>query len=499
MIETFVDRQRELETLNRVAKSLKLGDKINVAIIGMRRIGKTELLMKFKEGSKEMTPYLNMQRVGSPESFILAYLRELVFEAARKKGLVKSKTEVVDWSDILIVAAKLGVDAEVKKIQDAKSLAILFELQEPILVRLDEYCVYLLDEFQEATDIDKNFLNIMRSTVEKQRRICYIAAGSAITAMEKIFSDGEQPFFGQFRRMYLGGLSKEDTKALVKTILKPHGIAIDDVGAGLVYKLTSGHPFYGLAICRRCIEEMYGRVSGKELYYVFLDEVLSEKGDIYLLMDYVFNESLSRAYKGKWHRQMLLTLAEEEGLILSEVARRVNKPSGEVANYLKFLLRSDLIVRQDDRYYFRDPLLRFWLAKTYLGIDTRELKKERILEIIIKELEEKYLKAKTELGKAKEFELKYRFEDKFGLELENYEKEVELDLVGEKEGTTYIFEIKWRNREAGYRDIEKFIEKVEISKFASKDKKLFFVSRGGFTTEAGGLAREKNVEMIEDV
>lgn len=494
----FVDRLRELELLNTVGRALKLGDKINVAIIGMRRIGKTELLMKFREGSKEITPYLNLQRVGSPESFILAYIRELVFEAARKKGVVKSKTDVVDWRDILIIASKLGIDVEVKKIQDAESLEVLFVLQEPILERLDEHCIYLIDEFQEALDIDKNFLNIMRSTVEKQRRICYVAAGSAITTMERIFSDKEQPFFGQFRRVYLGGLSKEDTKTLVKTILRDHGIAIDDRGLGLAYKLTSGHPFYLLAICRRCMEEMYEKVSAKELYYVFLDEVLSEKGDIYLLLDYVFNESLSRAYRGKWHRQMLLTLAEEDGLILSEIARRVNKPSGEVANYLKFLLRSDLIVRQDNRYYFRDPVLRFWLAKTYLGIDTRELKKKRILELLVKELEEKYLKAKTELGKAKEYELKYKLEEMFGLKLENYRKGgLEFDLVGEKKGTHYIFEIKWRNKAADYRDMEKFLKKVDRSGFAEKQKRLLFLSKGGFTAEAERLARERNVEVLD--
>ncbi|MFH1773351.1 MAG: hypothetical protein ABH874_00075 [Methanobacteriota archaeon] len=57
-----------------------------------------------------------------------------------------------------------------------------------------------------------------------------------------------------------------------------------------------------------------------------------------------------------------------------------------------------------------------------------------------------------------------------------------------KEGIAYIFEIKWRNRPTGYRDAEKFLEKVGTSEFATKNKRLFFISKGGFTTGAKKFA-----------
>jgi len=61
-------------------------------------------------------------------------------------------------------------------------------------------------------------------------------------------------------------------------------------------------------------------------------------------------------------------------------------------------------------------------------------------------------------------------EEKFGLTLDNYNKGgIEFDLVGEKEGTVYIFEIKWRNRSASYKDVKKLMETVELSEFASVD------------------------------
>jgi hypothetical protein len=38
-----------------------------------------------------------------------------------------------------------------------------------------------------------------------------------------------------------------------------------------------------------------------------------------------------------------------------------------LSNLMKSLLKSDLIIKNDKRYYFRDQVLRFWLAKTSLG------------------------------------------------------------------------------------------------------------------------------------
>ncbi len=89
-------------------------------------------------------------------------------------------------------------------------------------------------------------------------------------------------------------------------------------------------------------------------------------------------------------------------------------------------------------------------------------------------------------------------EEKFGLTLDNYNKgSIEFDLVGEKEGTVYIFEIKWRNRATSYKEMKKLMEKVELSEFASADKKLFFLSRAGFTESAEKFARDNGIELLD--
>jgi hypothetical protein len=77
------------------------------------------------------------------------------------------------------------------------------------------------------------------------------------------------------------------------------------------------------------------------------------------------------------------------GLTLTEIAQKLDKPSGEVSNYMKMLLKTDLLVREGNNYYFRDPLLAFWLKNTYLGINDAELEKEVVRKNLISELTEK--------------------------------------------------------------------------------------------------------------
>lgn len=502
----FVNRVKELRILNAVAEGINKQDRMNVAIIGNRRIGKTELILEFRRKLQDrkgiITPYLNVQRVGDINSFVFSYFRELLFEIGQKKGFVTNKIDIATWDDILILSVKLDFEDVVEKLKRMRgmdALAFLFETQEIILEKTGFVSVFLLDEFQYVKNFGKKFIEVMRSIVEKQEKISYVVTGSSVSLMERIFSKSEEPFFAQFRRMYLGPLNKQDTKTLVRMLLEKHDMHIPISSTNELFRLTGGHPFYVISLCRRLIED-FDTVDVEKIRYAFLEETLSPKGDIYLVLDYIFNESLSRAYKGELHRQILLILAENQGFTLTEIARDLGRPSGEVSNYLKVLLKTDLLLREENNYDFRDPLLAFWLKNTYLGIADDELEKTMVRNNLISELTEKYLKVSSELGKAKEYEFKVLLEEKFGFDLDRYvssDGQIEFDLVGKKKGVVYIFEVKWRNNPIGFKDVGHFIDKVRQSKFASQKKKLFVLSKSGFDNKALLMAKKHKISYLD--
>ncbi len=135
---------------------------------------------------------------------------------------------------------------------------------------------------------------------------------------------------------------------------------------------------------------------------------------------------------------------------------------------LNELVKVDLLVEKDSQYFFKDQVLRYWLSYRELGTELSEKPRERVLDELMGDLEERYLRASSESGKAKEYEFRAKLEDKYGLKLRNYispDGQIEFDLVGRKGRATYIFEIKWRNRSSNYKDLKKFVEKVKSSEF----------------------------------
>ena len=72
------------------------------------------------------------------------------------------------------------------------------------------------------------------------------------------------------------------------------------------------------------------------------------------------SELLHRARGYGACKTVLHVLSDEEGLKLTEVARRVDRTPGSTRDYLRWLEEVDLIASRDKRYTFVDPLLRVW-------------------------------------------------------------------------------------------------------------------------------------------
>jgi len=219
-------------------------------------------------------------------------------------------------------------------------------------------------------------------------------------------------------------------------------------------------------------------------------------GTLYNYFNYIFENSLEKARGKSGLKSILLLIAREGGATVSELAFLISKKSGETRTLLKRLIETDLIVQEGHYYSFRDSLLSQWLRMFYLGLEMDEKTKSKQIEEVLSQLEEKYVRTATELGRAKEYELKSKLEKQFKTKLSRYEKKgIEFDLVGEKEGTVLIFEIKWRNKLVGYKDIKQFIRKVGKSEFSKEKKELLFISKSGFTDNAQKLASKHGIEL----
>ena len=133
-----------------------------------------------------------------------------------------------------------------------------------------------------------------------------------------------------------------------------------------------------------------------------------------LICRYLYDVSLQKARGYGLLKALLQVLAEEEGLPLSGIARRLRRQASATREYLRWLMEVDLVTEEAGRYYYRDPVLRFWVAYTSRGIEVDAFPRREDLEGLVADLAERFQrvsmqpfdKLRTPLGRAKESEVR---------------------------------------------------------------------------------------------
>jgi hypothetical protein len=130
--------------------------------------------------------------------------------------------------------------------------------------------------------------------------------------------------------------------------------------AELIVSATAGITVHALALAER-LER-----GSSSFETAFVDE-LSPGGWIEAECRATLSELLHRARGYGACKTVLHVLSDEEGLKLSELARRVDRTAGATRDYLRWLEEVDLIEARNKRYFFVDPLLRLWSRIYFRG------------------------------------------------------------------------------------------------------------------------------------
>ncbi len=532
-IAVFTDRQQELAALQGVVEALQRGQPHHVALFGSRRIGKTWLMQRqikalLDRADQAIRPiYVNLESVcTSPEVFVQRYVGLTCFWAlSQGQGEVDNYLTATRLlralpvsSDVVTHTVGLILDELDRRTPD-HHLLLRTALAFPSRLAAEQgfRIVLFLDEFPELTTLGNypqvgDPLKLFRDAFQSGQGIAYVIAGSAISAMEGLVKDHQSPLFLHFEMLPLGPFGPKDSRALARKLLSRPSPEV--LAAIALY--STGYPFYIVALCRRLErfrEEGVGPLSEKSVRWAFLLETLSWDGRIYNYCRYLHDVSLQKARGYGILKAILQSLAVEEGLTLSEVARSIRKGTSPTGEYLRALMEVDLLVKRERRYYFRDPVLRFWVAYTGRGIELEASPRPEELTELLQVVTERFQATAQALGVAKEAEVREllrRFDGQavpgellgqgegslFRLptftEVESYRSadgQVELDAVAETEdGERWAVEVKWRDRLAGVKEVEDLLGKA-----GPLNAVPWLIAKVGFTPEALTCGHQENV------
>jgi AAA+ ATPase superfamily predicted ATPase len=530
----FTNRVRELNFLQSIAEDLTAGHPRRVALWGLRRIGKTLLLQeqitRLLKQKAVQPAYMDFEDLcTSPEIFVQRYIGLIVFWSLANKDepvdaylTIERLLETTAGRSAVTAqtAASLLRELNQAKPDQALLLKIAFDFPEKLAYELGKPLILFLDEFTELTTLShypgiRDPLKQFRSALAGQGRVAYVVAGSAMTAMMKLFHTPEAPLFLQFETIELTPFNRQDTRNLIQKLNDNFSAAV----SAEVYRYSQGYPFYIMALTGRLqrLLEPNQEAEADLVKYAFLQETMWRGGQIYNYCRYVYDLSLQQARGYGMLKAVLQILAEEEGLTLSEIARRLRKSPAAVREYLRWLMEVDLLVEQNKQYRYRDAVLRFWVAYTSKGIELDAFPKKEDLTWLVKNAEERFRQAAAELGKAKESEVRElmrRFAGQqisgalLGLPEEEVtlptfnsvaaycsaDGQVEVDALAEDNtaGIRWAVEIKWRGKTAGQKELANLLQKTQ-----RLNARPWFISRSGFTSGALAYAAKEGILLSD--
>lgn len=438
MLLRFVDREKELNELKEIGV-LSKKKLFVVALYGLRRVGKTRLLLEFLK-EKGLYFFVNKNKTSSD------LLHE--YQQILKGNKILSELESVDSWD--------------------QFFNVLVARETPLVV---------FDEFQNFSLVEPSVFGIMQKTIDlnENKAGLWILSGSLIGLMKNLFKSSKEPLYGRIKRGFkLEALRMDSCLELGKEL------KLDRIDLIKLYCIFGGYPKYFVAI------EDFG-LQGKKAEEILDALVLAKDAP---LEDEV-NSILSQEFGGRSgvYYSILEAIANGNNT-LSTIASALNTSSPSITRQIKELKDYFELIEMElpfegkrGIYQIKHSLTRFWFSEIYKNSSDFAARKQAFLEKIRKNLNIFYGKAfenvareflitKLELNEAKRQWGKIQGAKKG-------ENTYEIDLVAKSKQEIFAFEFKWSElstKEAA-RILKELEEKIQYLSQKSPRMKLGLVAQ----------------------
>lgn len=385
----FVDRVHELAEFDVLLDALGRGRRRHLALLGLRRIGKTTLLDEVRRRHPEAAiVYLALDEVVStPEDFARALAGETLRVAAARAGTVVRSGS--DGEALRLAARTLGpsvlaaVEELLRFMQSREAdrygalIAAAMRLPSVVSEALNLPLLLMLDEFQDVTRVlafpnTGNLLGTIRAALDRRGNVGYVVAGSRVTALRNLLSDGESPLFTRFEQLDLLPFAEDATHDLATRVWDGDGLDVVPDAATRLHRLTGGWPFYAQAVAERAAQMARARgqpVTDDVVDDAFRHELVGRAAAVGQQCRYLLDAALRSDVAGgdgmrNTIEAALRRIAREATASRTQVARQLRRHHPQVRVYraINRLIENDFLREEGDRLVMLDPVFSLWLA-----------------------------------------------------------------------------------------------------------------------------------------
>lgn len=486
----FYNRESELTTLLTLIKAFQEGKPNNVALVGIRKVGKTQILFELEQRLEKVSDVVSTYvyvEPGAFSHFCSSWLFALLSKTAIALGVLKTDEllQVPERERMRLLAGKLigefpelseqFFDLVGREKRDAfETLSTCFEFVQHFAQKKGLRYVCMLDEFQNLRTFSESALeDRIRSYLLRQQGYMFITAGSIISTLTDMFENAQSPLFGHFRMETVGPFSYEDSRGFILSRLQGRS-NLSELQINYLIHLTRGYPYYLDVLLEEILLKYNGlrNISQNAFIDALLSQIFSVNGQIYNYLKYLIEASFTqRGYKS--YVDILSAIAQGNKSV-TEIANAIKEPKENVNTYLRRLMEMSFLARQNSRYLILDPLLELWLREVFLTEELADrLGLHEKYNLYRSQIERMIQTFKNELGKGNESrirELFMAFDGNLtfkGLRLPKFSDVraetvdgAEIDVFAVTDMGVWLGEVKDSN--VSTTDVQKFSVKVDI-------------------------------------
>ena len=436
----FINRNGEMEFLHE-SHSLAKNKLFNIAIYGLRRVGKTRLVQEFL---KDSGLYFFITKNETSLSLLGDFENTL-----REKKIITEYERINSWDEFF---------------------RIIFDRFEGLIA---------FDEFQNIYEIDKSVFGVIQKFIDlnenKKKNLMILYLGSTIGMIKKLFKDKKEPLYGRMQRqLFLEPLSFSNIKEMCKVL------GINDYKEMIeLYSVFGGFPLYYITIAN---ENLGKRKTNEILDRFFLRKNAVFEEEVERILSLEFGKRKGRYYD-------ILTAIAQGNTSISQIASYLSIKETKLTRYLNELVEYFEIVSHEKQaignkklLIINNPIINFWFRFFYRDLSLYKARNKSFLDKIVKEFNsyvgkrfEIICKEFLEKNPIFSFDIIAKQWGKIpGAPKEKNQYEIDLIALNEKTKEILFCECKWQSKANTEKILKKLNEKKEYVQWNNEKRKESF-------------------------
>ena len=369
---------------------LKISRGENFGIFGLRKIGKTSLVYRLRELSRDhLVAYVDLQGVTSRgvsevyRRLIESLVRDLrVKHPSVAMTLPALRSDDEDATDVSAIAADFHRDLlNIRKAfeQEGKPLP-------HILLLLDEIELMIPARVSRGSSVaetsessgssestgspgfegHQDFFRHLRGLYQQERFVVSAVVGASPAICRTASWNGrDNPVFQFYDEVFLAPLDRSECDQMVQGLGEVMGVRFDTASLRLIYEETAGHPYVARQLCSRLVTAFPERPleAHESMVHSALEAYLAQRGDYF--------SGIVTGYLSPEARSIVETIAalDEQGAERADILRKVEHSPHVADRELGDMELAGLVRRNGTQYSLRMPVFRRWLRRSWLGLE----------------------------------------------------------------------------------------------------------------------------------